>query len=108
LQNENVYYRIEAYLSNGTREYSPIARLIPQEINKPTLIFDLTNKIWKLSLPDDWQSGKVVIYDIQGKEVFVRKLSNEKMIDLNPQVIPGVYFIEINAGNDSWSDKIVW
>jgi len=108
LQHDNVYYRIQAYLSNGTIEYSPIARLIPQETTKPTLIFDLTNKIWKLSLPGDWQTGKVVIYDIQGKEVFARKLSNEKMIDLAPQVIPGVYFIEIKAGNDSWSDKIVW
>jgi hypothetical protein len=49
-----------------------------------------------------------LIYDIQGKEVFVRQISNEKMVDLTPPIVPGVYFIEISSEMGTWSDKVVW
>jgi hypothetical protein len=107
-QTSVIYYRVVAYLSNGEREYSPIARLIPQVVSKPALIYDVYVDAWHLSLPENWQTGKVIIYDVQGKEVYVKELSNEKMIDLTPPVVPGVYFIEINSENGSWSDKVVW
>ena len=107
-QSSVIYYRVVAYLSNGEREYSPIARLIPQVLSKPALIYDVYVDLWHISLPENWQTGKVIIYDLQGKEVYVKELSNEKMIDLIPPVIPGVYFIEINSENGTWSDKVVW
>jgi len=108
LQSNVVYYRVVAYMSNGTKEYSPIARLIAEDVNRPTLIFDFNLNLWKLSLPDDWQSGKVVIYDVQGKEVFAKNLSQDKMIDLPPPIVPGVYFIEIDSDSGKWSDKLIW
>jgi len=108
LQSNVVYYRVVAYMSNGTKEYSPIARLIVEDVNRPTLIFDFNLNLWKLSLPDDWQSGKVVIYDVQGKEVFAKNLSQDKMIDLPPPIVPGVYFIEIDSDSGKWSDKLIW
>jgi glucose/arabinose dehydrogenase len=108
LQNDAVYYRVVAFMSNGTKEYSPIARLLPEQITKPTLIFDFTLNTWRLSIPDDWQTGRVVIYDVQGKEVFTKKLSQDKMMELPPPIVPGVYFIEINSDSGNWSDKLVW
>ena len=108
LQTSLVYYRVVAYLTNGTKEYSPIARLTPQETTKPTLIFDFSTNLWRLSLPDQWDTGTVVIYDLQGKEVFTKKLSQEKMMELSRPVVPGVYFIEINSNKGSWSDKVIW
>jgi len=108
LHSNVVYYRVVAYMSNGTKEYSPIARLIAEDVNRPTLIFDFNLNLWKLSLPDDWQSGKVVIYDVQGKEVFAKNLSQDKMIDLPPPIVPGVYFIEIDSDSGKWSDKLIW
>lgn len=107
-QSSVIYYRVLAYLSNGEREYSPIARLTPQQLSKPALIYDVYVDLWHLSLPENWRKGKVIIYDVQGKEVYVKELSDEKMIDLTPPVIPGVYFIEINSENGTWSDKVVW
>jgi hypothetical protein len=56
-QSDVVYYRVVAYLSNGTIEYSPIARLIPQEVSKPTLIYDVYVDAWHLSLPKNGRQG---------------------------------------------------
>ena len=108
LQSNLVYYRVVAYMSNGTKEFSPIARLTPEEVSRPTLIFDFNVNLWRLSLPDDWQSGKVVIYDVGGKEVFAKQLSQDKMIELPPPIVPGLYFIEINSDSGKWSDKLIW
>jgi len=108
LQTNNVYYRVVAYLNNGTKENSPIARLMPQQVNKPTLVFDAGSNMWRLSLPEDWQTGDVIIYDLQGKEVLAKKLVQEKMVDLSPPIVPGAYFIQVNSAHGSWSDRFAW
>jgi hypothetical protein len=102
-----VYYRVVAYLQDGSKEYSPITRLLPDPVSKPALVFDAGQNIWRVSLPEIWQTGEMILLDLQGKEVFRRNLSKEKMVELGPPIVPGVYFIQVHAGTDTWSDKVV-
>lgn len=106
-QHLGIYYRICAVTLDGEREYSPIKRLIPDPVAKPSLVYDVGQGLWRVSLPDQWQTGEVILYDLQGKEVFTKKLSRDKMVELGPPIIPGCYFIQIKSGSDVWSDRVV-
>ncbi len=102
-----VYYRIAAVLTDGSRQYSPVVRLLPDPVSRPALIYDAGQNMWRISLPDQWQNGELILYDLQGKEVLHKILSRDRNVDLGPPIIPGCYFIKVKSGTESWSDRIV-
>ncbi|HJW31313.1 MAG TPA: T9SS type A sorting domain-containing protein, partial [Saprospiraceae bacterium] len=85
-----------------------ITRILPDALSSPALIYDPGMNLWRISLPINWRNGQLVVYDLQGKEVFSKKLSKDKMVELTPPIVPGCYFIQVKAEHDTWSDKIVW
>jgi hypothetical protein len=106
-QSIGVYYRVVAHMQDGSTEFSPIARLLPDALAKPSLVFDEDDKIWRISLPDVWQSGELILLDLQGKEVLRKTLGRNRMVDLGPPIVPGAYFVQIKNGTDTWSEKVV-
>ncbi len=108
LQTNAVYYRVVAYLINSSQLSSSIARLINQETSQPALIFDAGSNNWRLSLPEEWQTGDLAVYDLQGREVFSKKLDRDKSIELSLVVVPGCYFIRLHSPKGTWSDKVAW
>jgi glucose/arabinose dehydrogenase len=107
IQPAAVYYRIAALMQDGSTEYSPFMRIIPDPISKPTLVFDQNTQIWRITLPAAWQNGDATLYDLQGKEVLTRKITAET-IDFNPPIIPGCYFVKISGEMGTWSEQVVW
>lgn len=106
-QPTGVYYKIAAHMMDGSIEYSPIARILPDPVSKPTLTFDLNNNLWRINLPPFWQNGDLVLYDVQGKIVYAAKLSERSHVDLSRPVTPGIYFISIETEEGNWSDRVV-
>jgi glucose/arabinose dehydrogenase len=106
-QSIGVYYRVVAHMQDGSRELSPVVRLLPDALAKPALVFNPNLNLWNINLPDIWQSGELILLDLQGKEVFRKTLSSEKVVGLGPPIIPGAYFIQIKNGTETWSDKVV-
>ena len=106
-QPTGVYYRIAAHMSDGSIEYSPIARILPDPVSKPTLTFDINNNLWRINLPPVWQNGDLVVYDVQGRIVYSAILSERSHVDLSRPVTPGIYFISIETTEGSWSDRVV-
>jgi hypothetical protein len=82
-------------------------RLLPDALSKPALVYDAGRHMWRISLPDIWQSGEMILLDLQGKEVLRKTLSKEKMVELGPPIVPGVYFIQIRSETETWSEKVV-
>jgi hypothetical protein len=108
LARESVYYRIVASIDDGSLDYSPIVKTRPDPTSKPALVLDPISNIWHIDLPDSWQNGEILLYDLQGKEVFKRAIAEDQRIELAAPVIPGCYFVEIRGDMGKWSDKIVW
>jgi glucose/arabinose dehydrogenase len=102
------YYRIAAHLEDGSIEYSPLAHILPDPVSRPVLIKDVISNLLKISLPENWQKGDIVLYDLQGRVVFGKKLSGSPIAELPSPHTPGVYFVVIRANDGIWSDKIVW
>lgn len=106
-QASGVYYRIAARLIDGSVEYSPVARIMPDPVSKPTLTFDFNTNLWKLNIPPFWQDGKLIIYDLQGKVILTESLSKRSNVDLTRPITPGIYLVTIESEGGTWSDKIV-
>ncbi len=107
-QPQTAYYRIVASIDNGSSEYSPIVRTRADIQLKPSLVFDPITSIWRINFPDPWRNGEMVMYDLQGKEVLKKTISNDPFMELSTPVIPGSYFVEIRGEMGKWSEKIVW
>ena len=107
IQPSAVYYRIAAKMQDGSTEYSPFMRILADPISKPVLVFDQNTQIWRINLPSAWRNGDATLFDLQGKEVFTRKITTET-IDLNPPITPGCYFIKIAGEMGTWSEQVVW
>ena len=105
--HDGVYYRVAAHMNDGSIEYSPVARILPDPISKPSLTYDIAHGMWRLNVPSYWQNGNMHVYDIQGKLVYSRELSDVTHVDLTMQVIPGVYLVTVKGNEGTWSDKIV-
>jgi hypothetical protein len=107
-QYYGAYYRVAAHLQDGNTEYSPVARILPDPVSTPSIIFDFNQNIWRVSLPEPWHQGELVLYDLQGKEVQRRQLANEKTVSLTPPGVQGCYILEVKGGSGSWSERLVW
>ncbi len=105
--HDGIYYRVAAHMNDGSIEYSPIARILPDPVSKPSLTIDLQNGIWRLNLPSFWQNGDLIVHDIQGKLVYNANLDDLTHVDLSLPVTPGVYFVTVKGNEGSWSEKIV-
>jgi len=103
-----VYYRIAAKMQDGSTEYSPFLRILPDPVSKPTLVFEQNSNIWRINLPGEWRNGEVMLYDLQGKEIYARKLGADQQINLSPPITPGCYFVKIRGDMGTWSDQVVW
>jgi hypothetical protein len=89
--SSGVYYRVAAHLNDGSIEYSPLARILPDPaVSKPFLTFDFINNNVRVSLPENWQQGEIILYDLQGRTVFNKKLSKEPLVELHHPVHPVV------------------
>lgn len=108
IQPSYVYYRIGAKRMNGSYSYSPVVRIAADPVSRPSLIFEPNTNLWRISLPDPWQKGEVLLYDVQGKEIYKRKLSVEPQVVLTPPIIPGLYIVEIRSASGVWSDQVIW
>lgn len=101
------YYRIAAYLDDGSIEYSPSAHIQPDPKSKPELTFDFLNNRWRIHIPGNWQGNDLILYDLQGKIVYSKKLTANPLFDLPSPTMPGCYFITIRGSEGVWSDRIV-
>ena len=106
-QPSGVYYKIAAHMIDGSIEYSPIARILPDPVSKPTLTLDINTNLWRINLPPFWQNGDLKLYDVQGRIVYSATLSERSHVDLSRPVTPGIYFISIKTEEGSWSDRLV-
>lgn len=104
---QGLYYRVAAKLNDGSVEYSPIGRILPDPIAKPSLTFDIATKLWRVSLPSFWRNGELLLHDIQGKVVYHSKFTDETQVELSMPLTPGVYFVSIQGDEGTWSEKIV-
>jgi glucose/arabinose dehydrogenase len=101
------YYRIAAHLEDGSIEYSPSARILPDAKSKPVLSYDFINNGWRISLPVEWQKGDIKLYDLQGRVVYSKSLVSGPLFDLPSPSMPGCYFVVIHGNEGIWSDRIV-
>ncbi len=108
IQSQAVYYRIAAKMQDGSIEYSPIRRILGDPVSKPSLIFAPNDNTWRINLPAPWRNGEVALYDVQGKEIFTRKLSTDQQVELTSPIIPGSYFVKIRGEMGTWSEQLVW
>ena len=102
-----VYYRIAAHMDDGSIEYSPVARIMPDPISKPSLTLDINTNLWRINLPPYWRNGNLTVYDLQGRIVYETELSKKPHIDLSRPVIPGIYFISIRGAEGFWSERLI-
>lgn len=103
-----VYYRIAAHLSDGSIEYSPFMRILPDPVSKPSLVFEPNTNSWRVQLPTEWRNGDVILFDLQGKEVYKRTIGIQHELILTPPITPGSYFVKISGDMGTWSDRLVW
>ncbi len=103
-----VYYRIAAHMSDGSIEYSPFMRILPDTGSKPSLVFDQNHNLWRINIPNDWQNGEVILYDLQGKEVYTRKIGSQDQLELTSPITPGSYFVKVSGEMGTWSERLVW
>ncbi len=103
-----VYYRIAAYLSDGSIEYSPFMRILPDPVSKPSLVFEQNTNMWRINLPTEWRNGDVILYDLQGKEVYTLQIGSQQQFELTPPITPGSYFVKVSGEMGTWSDRLVW
>ena len=101
------YYRIAAHMEDGSVEYSPAARILPDPKSKPELTFDFNTNNWRIGLPDQWQDGDIILYDLQGRIVYNRKLESNPLFDLPSPAASGCYFVSIRGEEGVWSGRIV-
>jgi glucose/arabinose dehydrogenase len=102
-----VYYRVAAHMSDGSIEYSPVARIMPDPVSRPTLTFDINTNLWRINLPPFWQNGDLLVYDLQGRTVYSHSLSKRSHIDLSRPVTPGIYFVTVRSEEGTWSERVV-
>jgi hypothetical protein len=102
-----VYYRIAAHMDDGSIEYSPVARIMPDPISKPSLTVDFNTNLWRINLPPYWRNGNLTVYDLQGRTVYETELSKKPHIDLTRPVTPGIYFISIRGEAGFWSERLI-
>lgn len=107
IHTDGVYYRIGAYINDGSIEYSPVARILPDPLSKPSLTFDFNTNMWRIAVPANWQTGDLTLYDLQGRVVYTTQMNDRDHVDLSKPVPPGVYFISIRSIEGTWSDRIV-
>ena len=103
-----VYYRIAAHMSDGSIEYSPFMRILPDTGSKPSLVFDQNHNLWRINIPNEWQNGEVILYDLQGKEVYTRKIGSQDQLELTSPITPGSYFVKVSGEMGTWSERLVW
>jgi glucose/arabinose dehydrogenase len=108
IQPQAVYYRIAAQMQDGSTEYSPFMRIIPDPLSKPTLVYEQNSQMWRINLPEAWRNGDATLYDLQGKEIYSQKIASSQFLDLNPPITPGCYFIKITGEMGAWSEQVVW
>ena len=108
IHTRTVYYRIAAHMSDGSIEYSPFMRILPDTGSKPSLVFDQNHNLWRINIPNDWQNGEVILYDLQGKEVYTRKIGSQDQLELTPPITPGSYFVKVSGEMGTWSERLVW
>lgn len=107
-QPEYVYYRIAGIRSDGSTEYSPVVRIQADPVSKPSLVYSGDSNLWRVNLPENWQHGSVVVYDLQGREVFKQVVSGETSVNLTPPVVPGVYVVKVKGKKRLWTDQVIW
>lgn len=103
----SVYYRVAAMMDDGSTEYSPIARIGPEASSKPTLVYDLQTQAWRIALPEPWQNGHLIVYDMLGREIQSRSILADAHIDLTAPVVPGSYFVKVSGEMGIWSEQLV-
>ncbi len=108
IHTRTVYYRIAAHMSDGSIEYSPFMRILPDTGSKPSLVFDQNHNLWRINIPNEWQNGEVILYDLQGKEVYTRKIGSQDQLELTPPITPGSYFVKVSGEMGTWSERLVW
>jgi len=56
---------------------------------------------------DEPTSGTMAIYDVTGRLILERQLSNELQFTVNLPASTGIYIVKIVTGNSIWSEKIM-
>lgn len=108
LQHVSVYYRIIATREDGHKEYSPVAKTLADPVSKPGLTFEQASGIWRIHLPQPWAVGELTLFDLQGKEIYQKKLEDTPLLQLDPPITPGVYFVKIRSEAGIWSERVTW
>lgn len=106
--DDALYYRIAAVMQDGAVEYSPIDKIFNEVEVKPSLVLNPLTHVWQLQLPEGWRNGEVIVYDLQGKEMYSRPVQEHEHVELDAPVIPGCYFVKVRGTAGSWSEQVVW
>ena len=72
-------------------------RILPDTGSKPSLVFDQNHNLWRINIPNEWQNGEVILYDLQGKEVYTRKIGSQDQLELTSPITPGSYFVKVSG-----------
>jgi hypothetical protein len=115
IKTSNVYYRIKVTGTDGTSQYSKVAKisLLTNGISAVTLSPNPVRNGMQINIASDTEKDvQVFIYDVSGKlmrttNTHVQKgYSTIKMNDLNSWA-RGVYSIKVLAGNDVFLKRMV-
>jgi len=107
INSSGSYYRIAAFLDDGSIEYSPRAHIPADPKSKPQLTYDFNTNLWRINIPENWQDNDLTLYDLQGRKVYTKKITTGPLFDLPSPDMPGCYFIVIRGSEGIWSDRIV-
>ncbi len=107
-QADYIYYRVAGKRTDGTTEYSSVVRIQADPVSRPSLVFDTSNNLWQVRLPALWQNGSVIMYDVQGKEIFKHINSGDVKVNLTKPIIPGIYVVKVSVEDRVWSEELMW
>lgn len=61
---------------------------------------------FKILLPENLKAGSYTVYDLSGRSIFTQTLNDDTVIDLTGHT-KGIYFLEITAGYERISKKLI-
>ncbi|MEQ1676462.1 MAG: T9SS type A sorting domain-containing protein, partial [Chitinophagaceae bacterium] len=105
LSSTNILYRVNVTFDNGHQYYSNIISLQPGNKSKPKVVNSLVSTgILVVTSPALYAYN---VYDMNGRVLGKGQIKPGQNSIPVSQYVPGMYIIEFNQGNDSYSEKFV-
>lgn len=69
-------------------------------------IYSNEEYLYVMNVDKDIQKGKVELFDMTGRSIFVANLMNNKVSKYNPNVTEGYYAVKVTTQNGTYSQKV--